>query len=129
MNDPTARETGTILALLRDVADAEPLERIRAAYVACTMCGAEAHRPNLPNVEPPQPVPHLISCPWVRVTQVVGVKLPADDVVDAVIYCGAVLADGHGTRLDCDQVEHHPPPHQSGTVTWAELHRGADTDG
>lgn len=74
MDVGTQTDTQEVFALLRDVADTEPLERIRAAYVACTMCGAEAHRPNLPNVEPPQPVPHLISCPWVRVTQLVGVK-------------------------------------------------------
>lgn len=67
-DDNVITDSPEVFALLRDIADAEPLGNLGGASEAapiCTMCGAMAPRP---------PVDHLISCPWVRVTQLVGVK-------------------------------------------------------
>jgi hypothetical protein len=73
---PAADLAGTdspeVFALLRDVADAEPLVVILGA-ARCTMCGARDPEPN-GDGHPPHPHPHLLSCPWARVTHLVGVK-------------------------------------------------------
>lgn len=59
--------TATVFAVLRDIADAEPIEDLAySSEVRCVMCGASA-----------TPVaggrhPHLISCPWQRAVEIVG---------------------------------------------------------
>jgi hypothetical protein len=66
--------TPTAFAVLRDIADAEPVAIIAAgmAGLLCAMCGGRQ-----PAVDTAEPFPHLISCPWVRATQIVGVKTDA----------------------------------------------------
>jgi hypothetical protein len=69
-DDNAITDSPEVFALLRDVADAEPVVDHKAPghprANECTMCGARS--------QPRTPVPHLISCPWVRVTHLVGVK-------------------------------------------------------
>lgn len=86
---------GTVFAVLRDIADAEPLsELIDAAGsgetvgVACLYCRAEAlFDASLEQLG--HPVEHLVSCPWVRVTHIVGVKPDrATPVAASVCRCG-----------------------------------------
>jgi hypothetical protein len=59
--------TPTAFAVLRDIADAEPLYTPGAgSTVVCVYCGADDRSA--------YPVPHLISCPWARAVQIVGVR-------------------------------------------------------
>lgn len=59
--------TPTAFAVLRDIADAEPLYTPGSgSTIVCIYCGADDRAA--------YPVEHLISCPWVRATQIVGVK-------------------------------------------------------
>jgi hypothetical protein len=98
-------EAAGIFAVLRDIADTEPLAELVGVDGStygqeCAMCKADAltrgeshieqarqhsmavHRGETPPALPAYPanpgemlpVEHLISCPWVRVTHIVGVK-------------------------------------------------------
>jgi hypothetical protein len=65
--DLAGTDTVTVFAVLRDIADAEPLiYQGDISGVTCVLCDAVA-----PGAEP---VPHLISCPWARAVRIVGVK-------------------------------------------------------
>jgi hypothetical protein len=78
--DPAGTDSASahVFAVLRDVADAEPLAQVYGTGDTlgavlgrlCTMCGANA----ADTAAGPEPVDHLLSCPWVRVTHLVGVK-------------------------------------------------------
>jgi hypothetical protein len=102
--DLAGTDTVTVFATLRDIADAEPLfDLIDAAGtgetvgVACLYCRAEALLDaSLEQLE--HRVEHLISCPWARTVQIVGVKTdqPAPQVL-AVCRCGHYERD-HETR-------------------------------
>jgi hypothetical protein len=66
---PELTDTTAVFALLRDVADAEPLIMRGLGHDLsrqCAMCGARAVNS--------EPVEHHLSCPWARVTHLVGVK-------------------------------------------------------
>jgi hypothetical protein len=65
--DLAGTDSAHVFALLRDVADAEPV--VQLGGVACGMCAAEAGEPSR--------LEHYLSCPWVRVTHLVGVKTDA----------------------------------------------------
>jgi len=70
-----------LLAILRDIADNEPLAALMATGAAfgahlahyCTTCGAQADD-TADGVA--APFPHLISCPWARAVQIVGLPIP-----------------------------------------------------
>lgn len=103
--DVVGTDTLTVMAVLRDIADTEPLAELVGVDGStygqeCAMCKADAltrgeshieqarqhsmavHRGETPPALPAYPanpgemlpVEHLISCPWVRVTHIVGVK-------------------------------------------------------
>lgn len=74
---------GTVFAVLRDIADAEPLHRQdgtegptddESVWVRCSMCDARHLGARGPYGRGAYPFPHLVSCPWVRATHIVGVK-------------------------------------------------------
>lgn len=72
--------THTTFAVLRDIADAEPVTELHGLDSTlgafCVLCGGESdeiERSRLSN-DPLPPVTHLISCPWARAVQIVGVK-------------------------------------------------------
>jgi hypothetical protein len=75
--DPPAPETAGVFALLRDIADAEPLAGVYGTGDAfgaevghrCAMCGSKADDTADGATAP---FPHLISCPWARAVQIVG---------------------------------------------------------
>lgn len=56
----------TAFAVLRDIADAEPIYLAAPMVAACAMCHAEQL--------PTRPFEHRVSCPWARSTQIVGVR-------------------------------------------------------
>jgi hypothetical protein len=67
--DLAGTDSAHVFALLRDVADAEPLIMRGLGHDLsrqCAMCGARAVNS--------EPVEHHLSCPWARVTHLVGVK-------------------------------------------------------
>jgi hypothetical protein len=75
-------ETNQVLAVLRDVADRQPVARIAAVgYEVCLMC-AET-RPYTPagrDLDDPaftDNYPHKISCPWLRAVRLVGRAVPS----------------------------------------------------
>jgi hypothetical protein len=94
--DLAGTDSVTVFAVLRDIADAEPLTAVKSydtdVGVECTMCGAESITPyeqamdaaargepapaKVPAAQMYEvpPLQHLVSCPWHRATQIVGVK-------------------------------------------------------
>jgi hypothetical protein len=83
--------TPTAFAVLRDIADAEPvapiihptdrlpdvgqlIESTLKYALRCTMCKAVGASTAPTAREPFPPVTHLISCPWARTVQIVGVN-------------------------------------------------------
>lgn len=81
--DVVGTDTLTVMAVLRDIADAEPIYRVDGsdgstydenAWVRCAACRSSYIGARGPGWGGPYPFPHLISCPWVRVTHIVGVK-------------------------------------------------------
>ena len=58
----------TVFAVLRDIADTEPVAHEYGKR--CAMCGVHIHSET-------DPLPHLISCPWLQATKIVGVAADA----------------------------------------------------
>lgn len=76
MVSPPDPETAGVFALLRDIADAEPLATVYdaspAGHAVCTMCRSLVRFGVIPPEDDGEPHPHTVSCPWARVAQIVG---------------------------------------------------------
>ena len=98
IDDTVGTDTGAVFALLRDIADREPVAPLFGydadqIGASCVMCEAEVLTPReeqmdrkSKGLDPGPKVPaadldkmpridHRIWCPWVRVTQIVGTKI------------------------------------------------------
>lgn len=93
--DLVGTDSLTVFAVLRDIADNEPVRARTDGWLRCWYCEASS----LPPPGRPQPVAHLISCPWRRVVEIVGVR-PDQEVPTAppvVCRCGH-LESAHETQ-------------------------------
>lgn len=93
-------EQAGVFATLRDIADAEPVAPIihptdrvpdtgqltstLKFALRCTMCGAIGATSEPTAREPLPPVEHLISCPWARVVQIVGLPTSTPQANESV---------------------------------------------